>query len=255
MAFTIRIALLAGLFVATGCSVKTHGSLSGEILSFGEFDEGRGSLAYPSLDDGGVAEPAQYPEISVPNEPEVNEFVSEYFNNRKGCLAAYRERRQAYGQVVEQVFRRRGLPEELIHLAMVESAFLPEARSNKGAVGMWQFIAATAKRYGLQVTRKVDERKDIEKASEAAANHLADLYNTYGDWPLALAAYNSGSGTVNRALEKSGSRDFFSLARKKLFPKETRDYVAKFLAIALIHRDRTPYLPDVTEQLQLARAQ
>lgn len=197
-----------------------------------------------------------YPEVEVPNVPEVNHWVREYNNERKSCLRSALERRQAYAATFQPVFERHGLPPELVHVAMVESAYQPLARSRSGAVGMWQFIAGTARSYGLKIGTSVDERKDVAKATDAAARHLVDLYRTYRDWALVLAAYNSGSGTVNRAIARSGSRNFFELARRGMFPKETVNYVSRFMALALIHRDIHPYrLSDEPTALQLARAE
>lgn len=195
-----------------------------------------------------------FPAVEVPNAPEVNRFVREYNTDRKSSLRVALERRRMYAATVRDVFERHGLPQELIHVAMVESAFQPQARSGRGAVGMWQFIAGTARRYGLTIGGGIDERKDVRKATDAAARHLVDLYRSFNDWALVLAAYNSGEGTVNRAIAKSGKRSFFELARMGYFPRETVDYVSRFMALALIYRDVHPYLGIEDSSIQLARA-
>lgn len=200
------------------------------------------------------AEPL-FPEVEIPDTPEVNRFVRSYNNERRGCVRDGQERRREYEKVVSEVFERYGLPRDLIHVALIESGFQPQARSNKGAVGMWQFIAGTARQYGLLVTGRVDERKDVEKATEAAARHLVQLYQNYQDWSLTLAAYNSGPGTVNKAISATGSRDFFELARRGYFHRETVEYVSRFMAVALIHRDIRPYVEFQEPVVQLAQAE
>ena len=208
------------------------------------------SLAFRSTE----TEPL-FPEVEIPNVPEVNHFVREYNNERRSCLRSALGRRQAYAETFRPVFEKHGLPPELVHVAMVESAFQPLARSRSGAVGMWQFIASTARNYGLKVGGSVDERKDVAKATDAAARHLVDLYKNFKDWALVLAAYNSGVGTVNRAISRTGKRNFFELARRGMFPKETVNYVSRFMALTLIHRDIHPYrLNEESSAIQLARA-
>ena len=129
-------------------------------------------------------------------------------------------------------------PRDLIYLAMIESEFNPSARSPMKAVGMWQFMTATARRFGLAVGPKVDERKDPARATDAAVEYLSSLHDRFGSWYLAAAAYNSGEGTVLRALKKVTGRstgtdeDFFRIL--PALPRETQDYVPKLIAAARI---------------------
>jgi hypothetical protein len=129
-----------------------------------------------------------------------------------------------------QVFREEGVPLELLAVAEVESAFDPRALSPKGARGLWQFMPATAGRFGLRVDAARDERLHPAPATRAAARYLRWLYERFGDWRLALAAYNAGEGRVEQAIRRGGTRDFRQLAARGLLPEETRRYVPAVLA-------------------------
>jgi membrane-bound lytic murein transglycosylase D len=134
-----------------------------------------------------------------------------------------------------------GLPEELAFTAMIESGFNPIATSHAGARGLWQFMATTARRYGLRVDHWVDERLDPEKSTLAAAAYLRDLYNLFGSWFLAQAAYNAGEGTIARAIRATGSSDFWALARTSFLHSETKEFVPRILAATHIGREPIRY--------------
>jgi membrane-bound lytic murein transglycosylase D len=175
------------------------------------------------------------PGIPDADEPAVDHMV-EYFVNGKGNkhYKVWMERYPAVAAVILPILREEGVPEDLIFLSMIESGFKLHARSKARAVGAWQFIAETGRRSGLQVDKHVDERLDLELSTRAAARLLKSLYNTYGDWYLAFAAYNAGPGRVDRQL-RQGYKDFFGMDR---LPAETRNYVPTYLAAREVFRRR-----------------
>jgi membrane-bound lytic murein transglycosylase D len=154
---------------------------------------------------------------------------------------SYLDRFHHYKEVVEPIFREFGLPPELMYLSLVESGFNPRAFSRARASGPWQFMKATGRMYKLNVNWYVDERRDPIKSTVAAAHHLRDLYDRFGSWPLALAAYNAGSGKVSRAIRKTGTRDFWKIRRTWYIRRETKDYVPRFIAATLIAKNPTAY--------------
>jgi membrane-bound lytic murein transglycosylase D len=143
--------------------------------------------------------------------------------------------------MLERVFEGEGVPVELLNVAAVESRFDPNAVSPAGARGMWQFMGSTARSYGLRVSGKVDERFDPVRSTTAAAKHLRDLFLSYNDWHLALAAYNAGIGTINKLLNRGGSMDFWQLARDGQLSGETARFVPRVIALTMIVQDPDLY--------------
>ena len=141
------------------------------------------------------------------------------------------------------------MPQDLIYLAQAESGFHPTALSRAGARGIWQFMASRAKGYGLERNLWLDERQDPERSTRAAAEHLKDLYKQFGDWYLAMAAYNSGPGTVQQAVKRTGYADFWELYKRNVLPRETRNYVPIILAVAIMAKNPAQYgLDDIVRE-------
>lgn len=158
-----------------------------------------------------------------------------------------------YEDMIRRTLREEGVPQDLIYLAQAESGFHPLALSRAGARGMWQFMGSRAKGYGLERNFWIDERQDPEKATRAAARHLKDLYNQFGDWYLAMAAYNSGPGTVQSAVRRTGYADFWQLYRRNVLPKETRNYVPIIVAVTIMAKNPEQYgLDDIVRDKPLA---
>jgi membrane-bound lytic murein transglycosylase D len=165
-----------------------------------------------------------------------------YFNSRgRRTIEAGLERAGKYSAMISKVLAEEGIPQELIHLAQAESGFLPRAVSRAAATGMWQFVKFRGNEYGLKQTPYSDERLDPEKATRAAAHHLHDLYNEFGDWYLAIAAYNCGPGGVERAVERTGYADFWELRARGALPKETTNYVPIILAMTIMAKNAPEY--------------
>jgi membrane-bound lytic murein transglycosylase D len=165
-----------------------------------------------------------------------------YFSNRgRDILEHGLERGGRYREMIESTLTQEGVPQELIYLAQAESGFHPLALSRVGARGMWQFMSSRARGYGLQHSLWVDDRQDPEKATRAAAHHLKDLYNQFGDWYLAMAAYNSGPGAVQSAVKRTGYADFWELYKRNVLPKETRNYVPIILAVTIMAKNPAQY--------------
>jgi membrane-bound lytic murein transglycosylase D len=167
----------------------------------------------------------------------------DYFSSPRGrkTLIYGLERAGRYRPLIQRIFDEEGVPQELIFLAQAESGFLPRAVSRARATGMWQFVLFRGREYGLTQSPYSDDRLDPEKSTRAAARHLRDLYQHFGDWYLAMAAYNCGPGTVDRAVERTGYADFWELRRRSVLPKETANYVPIILAMTIIAKNAREY--------------
>jgi membrane-bound lytic murein transglycosylase D len=173
---------------------------------------------------------------------EVNDRVLsflDYYQNGRGrsFIQVGLERAGKYRQMIEQIFSEEGVPLDLIYLCQAESAFVPRAVSRAQATGMWQFMSSRGKEYGLRQTWWIDERSDPEKSTRAAARHLKDLYQEFGDWYLAMAAYNAGPVRIQRAMDTTGANNFWTLVEKKALPRETINYVPTILALTIIGKN------------------
>jgi len=177
-----------------------------------------------------------------------------YFSTRgRGTLEHGLERSGRYREMIERILKEEGVPQDLIYLAQAESGFHPYAVSRAGARGIWQFMGSRARAYNLHHDFFMDERQDPEKSTRAAARHLKDLYNQFGDWYLAMAAYNSGPGTVQSAVKRTGYADFWELYRRNVLPRETRNYVPIIIAETIMAKNPAQYgLDSVTPDPQMA---
>lgn len=173
-------------------------------------------------------------DLSDDAEADIAEWIDYFSKKEPERFERFLKRGSMYREVVQAILKEYGLPPELYYLAMIESGYANHAASFASAVGSWQFIKGTGKRYGLHIDHYVDERRDPIRATEAAAKYLRDLYEMFGDWPLAMAAYNCGEARVQRAIGKGRSKDFWRLSELRLLPPETRAYVPKFIAAARI---------------------
>ena len=173
---------------------------------------------------------------------QVAKFIN-YFKSPRGKKTYVRtmERSGAYRGMIERILEEEGVPLELFHLAQAESGFRPKARSRAYATGMWQFVKFRGKQYGLRQNRYIDERYDPEKATRAAAQHLHDLYIEFGDWYLAMAAYNGGPNRVKTAVRRTGTKDFWTHSRRRFVRRETRNYVPIILAMTYVGKNLEMY--------------
>ena len=165
-----------------------------------------------------------------------------YFSHRgHSTVVAATQRSGRYRPMIQRILDEEGIPQELIHLAQAESGFMPRVMSRKAAGGMWQFLIWRGQEYGLLQTSYTDERMDPEKATRAAARHLHDLYTEFGDWYLAIAAYNCGPGVVEKAVERTGYADFWQLRALGVLPAETTNYVPIILAMTIMEKNAAEY--------------
>jgi membrane-bound lytic murein transglycosylase D len=186
----------------------------------------------------------------------INDYVAGYINyfstHGRGVFEGAWTRSGRYREMILRIFKEEGIPQDLIYMAQAESGFKPLALSRARARGMWQFMASRGVGYGLRRSLWVDDRQDPEKATRAAARHLKDLYNQFGDWYLAMAAYNSGPGNVQQAVRRTGYADFWELYKRNVLPAETKNYVPIILAMTIMSKNPAQYgLDAITPDLPL----
>jgi membrane-bound lytic murein transglycosylase D len=179
--------------------------------------------------------------------PRVDSWVRRFQESApmRRTLSIWLDRMTKYETMISKKLDEREMPQDLIFLAMIESGFNPKAKSPAAAGGLWQFISETGRRYGLTISRKVDERNQPAKATDAALSYLSDLHDRFGSWYLAAAAYNTGENRVGRIMrettgsERGTDQDYYAIAHR--LPRETRDYVPKMIAAARIAKDPESY--------------
>jgi membrane-bound lytic murein transglycosylase D len=196
-----------------------------------------------ALDAGGAQDPVW--DLPNLNHPRVDYFVKVFSGRQRKRFTRYLTRMGHYQPMISRKLAERGMPQDLIYLAMIESGFSPKAYSHAHASGLWQFISGTGRRYGLDINRAVDERRDPEKATDAALDYLSDLHRQFGSWYLAAAAYNTGEGRVARVMRQvtgsvRGNEYSYYKIRHRL-PRETRDYVPLMVAAARIAKEPHKY--------------
>jgi membrane-bound lytic murein transglycosylase D len=170
------------------------------------------------------------------------EYFIEYFQNKhRKAFTLWLQRSGRYIPMMREHLRANGLPEDLVYMALIESGFNPKAYSRRRASGPWQFISRTGQKYGLKVDWWIDERRDPEKSTIAAARHLKDLYDQFSCWYLAAAGYNAGAGKISRAIKRYQTEDFWELTKYKYLKNETKNYVPKMIAAALIAKEPGKY--------------
>ncbi len=174
------------------------------------------------------------PKTTIPMElnDEVKKFITYFSTRHKDHFQRYLKRAEVYFPMIERIIAEEGMPPEIINLSIIESGVNPHAHSRANALGMWQFIKPTGKLYDLEGNQWFDERRNLEKSTRASMRFLKSLYETYGDWYLALSAYNAGPGKVNRSIQKAKSKDFWKV--RKYFRRETKEYVPRFVAATII---------------------
>lgn len=178
-----------------------------------------------------------YFDIPVVYNDQVKKWMDYFLNRGRGFFERYTERAGRYAPILGAILEEHGLPRDLIFLAMAESGFNTSAKSWAAAVGPWQFMPATGRNYGLAQDWYKDERRDPIKATVAAARYLAKLYGDFGSWEVAAAAYNAGEGKLGKAIKKYKSEDFWDISKGRFLKAETKDYVPKIMALAIIGKN------------------
>lgn len=188
--------------------------------------------------------PDDLPASDIPLElnSQVEYFINQFQTRAKASFSRWLTRSARYIPMMKELLKKEKLPEDLVYVAMIESGFTIHARSVANAVGPWQFMSATGRRYSLRIDQWVDERKDPVKATVAAALYLKDLYTMFnGDWYLATAGYNAGENKIIRAMDRYNTNDFWELTKGSYLKRETKEYVPKLLAAAIVAKDPERY--------------
>ncbi len=238
------IILLAALSFVSACAHKQVGTSSNQVARNQEGQEGEiKDISSFRLSDPEGPKVLDQELETIPTEvnPSVEMWIKYFQGRGRGHMERYLARSTRYEKLMKKVLRDNGLPEDLFYIALIESGFTSNATSHAAAVGYWQFIRGTGKRYGLEINPMVDERRDPVFATQAAAEYFKGLYSVFGSWYLAMASYNVGENRVKREVMNHYTRDFWELARKKRLPKETIHYVPKFIAAKMIGHDPAKY--------------
>jgi len=252
--------ILGMIFFMSACSLKSTkntgggGALSSESgtpssSSTDLADKGENLDSPPDIPSFRLSDP-EAPQVvddeleRIPTDinPMVEKWIAYFQGRGREHMERYLARSTRYEKIMKKVLRDNGLPDDLFYIALIESGFNGVARSHAAAVGYWQFIRGTGKRYGLTINSLVDERRDPVLATQAAADYFKGLYSAFGSWYLAMASYNVGENRVKKSVMKYATRDFWELTTKrKALPAETNNYIPKFIAAKLIGQDPAKY--------------
>lgn len=239
----MRFLILGMLLFSVACAHKTTKSdeMPNNSAAVGENASAESSDGVPSFRVTDPEPPKvvdeEFKSIPVEINPSVEKWISYFQGRGRKHMERYLSRSTRYSGLMKKILRENGVPEDLLYVALIESGFSPRATSHAAAVGYWQFIRGTGKRFGLEINAFVDERRDPVLASQAAAEYFKGLYSAFGSWYLSMAAYNVGENRVKREIMRHYTQDFWELARKRRLPKETVNYVPKFIAAKMIAED------------------
>ena len=246
-----------------GLPDSLHAEFSSMLAKIADYDAGEDEAEGSSLDEEAVkaaTAAVRMRGVKIDADNPLARALVEVYAKRKLKTEAVLSRSGRYRESILAALKRNGLPRELFYLVMAESEYRFDAVSPAKAAGLWQFMPETARKYGLEVSYWVDERFLPEKATEAAARYLSDLYQWFGDWSLAIAAYNRGEGGLGREIKFSRSLDFESLSGRDALPSETRQYLPKFMACVLVGEQPEKYglhpgyeAPEPYDEVALAR--
>ncbi|HUL29932.1 MAG TPA: transglycosylase SLT domain-containing protein [Thermodesulfobacteriota bacterium] len=208
-------------------------------MEFFHIQEGGDFNLEAILEEGRKKEPDF--DIPIVINARVEQFIQCFQTTLRERFVTWLARSGRYIPFMKKLLKEQGLPEDLVYIALIESGFNPYAYSRSKAVGPWQFIYLTGKRYGLKVNWWVDERRDPEKSTIAAAKYLKDLYETFACWYLAAAGYNAGEYKIVKAIKRYRTEDFWTLTKARYLKRETKDYVPLMIAAALVAKDAEKY--------------
>lgn len=241
--------LAASVFLLSACSGLKKKSIDEKNLE----GEAMKEASRPEIPDNEVSSEdveknierpykSAYGEIALDQNVYVDKWINYFQGKGRPYMEQYLSRSGRYLPMMKNVLRENGLPEDLVYIALIESGFSPRAHSRANAVGYWQFIKSTGRRFGLAVDPFTDERRDPVLSTRAAAEYFKALYNLLGSWHLSMAAYNVGENRVKRAVTRYYTKDFWALLKKRrALPVETRNYVPKFIAAVLIAKNPEKY--------------
>jgi len=219
-----------------GCAIPRHGGVDSELSSVGQ----DAATSQTTSGQYGLSVSPYKTERSGPgsgkgdefafSHPRVDTFVARFQTDLRNFFSGALSRSGRYVPRMSSILEKEGVPQELVYLPLIESGFRTHAVSRAGAVGPWQLIPGTGRRYGLRIDQYVDERRDPVKSTQAAARYLKDLHDMFGDWHLSLAAYNTGEGNIVRILNRGRADDFWEMSDRGYLYQETENFVPEFLA-------------------------